>query len=49
MSDAGGAAFNPTVRTEDGPEPAAPADQLCADGQRDDQADDGQLNGEDDE
>jgi hypothetical protein len=39
MSDAGGAAFNPMVRTEDhAPEP--PAEDSCAD-VRDDQADDG--------
>lgn len=42
--EAGGAAFNPMVRTEDNaPEP--PANEPCAD-VRDDQADDGHLSKE---
>lgn len=38
MTDAGGAAFNPTVRTEDNV-PDGPQDDRA--GERDDQADDG--------
>lgn len=48
MTEAGGAAFNPNVLTQDGPVPESPDERPCADEQRDhNEADNGPVTGED--
>lgn len=47
MSDAGGAAFNPMVRTEDGPAEPEPPETDCAEPERDDNETDDRISGED--
>jgi len=47
MSDAGGAAFNPMVRTEDNTPAPEPDDERVDERDCNDQADDGQTTGED--
>jgi hypothetical protein len=49
MSDAGGAAYNPMVRTCDHVPAEPEPDDRAQERRDDDQADDGQLSGEDDE